>query len=177
VWARHADGIVIPVDDPAGTQNRYILGFFEGTYGADLIGCTIMRIRGVMTAALVGDTETSTEGYAAIRCGVRVTDHADINQTDYANDAMYASQEYADWMLFEPFMLDAIGEIPSGDIAEATAASEIRRIDVRAKRKLGELGETLELVAGRPATNSGDPPANTMAVRLRWDLSILVALP
>lgn len=176
VWARHSDGIVIPVDDPAGTQNRYLLDDFETRYSADLIGVTIMRIRGVMTAGLVGDSDAQ-EGYGAIRVGVRVTDHADINQTDYSNDAMYDTQAYADWMLFEPFMLDALGAIASGDIAEATAGSEVRRIDVKSRRKLGELGETLELVAGRPVTGGVDPPANTMAVRLRWDLSILVALP
>jgi len=176
VWARHADGIVIPTADPAGTQNRYLLEDFETRYSADLIGCTIMRIRGVMSAGLVGDSDTE-EGYAAIRVGVRVTDHADIDQTDYSNDAMYDTQAYADWMLFEPFMLDALGAIAAEDIAEATAASEVRRIDVRSRRKLGELNETLELLAGRPVTGGQDPPANTMAVRLRWDLSILVALP
>jgi len=74
-------------------------------------------------------------------------------------------------------MLDALGAIAAEDIAEATAASEVRRIDVRSRRKLGELNETLELLAGRPVTGGQDPPANTMAVRLRWDLSILVALP
>jgi len=176
VWARNADGIVIPVDDPAGTQNRYLLEHFETRYDADLIGCTIMRIRGVMTAALVADSDAQ-QGYAAIRCGIRVTDHADVDQTDYANSAMYEGQAYADWMAFEPFMLDAIGVIESGDIAEATSASEIRKIDIRSKRKLQELGETLELVAGRPSDSSSEPPFNTMAVRLRWDLSILVALP
>jgi len=176
IWARHSDGLVIPVDDPAGTQNRYILGHFEDIYDADLIGCTIMRIRGVISAGLVGDSDTQ-QGYAAIRCGIRVTDHADQDQTDYANDAMYESQAYADWMAFEPFMLDALGDIESGEIAEATAGSEIRRVDVRSKRKLQELGETLELVVGRPATDSADPPFNTMAVRVRWDLSVLVALP
>jgi len=176
IWTRNADGVVIPTDDPAGTQNRYLLDHFEGQYAGDLIGCTIMRIRGVITAALVGDSDAQ-EGYAAIRCAARVTDHADINQTDYANDALYMGQAYADWMLFEPFMLDASGAIASGEIAEASAGSEIRRVDVRAKRRLGELGETLELLVGRPATNSGDPPFNTMAVRVRWDLSILIALP
>lgn len=176
VWARHSDGIVIPIDDPAGTQNRYLLDDFETRYSADLIGITIMRIRGVITAGLVGDSDT-LEGYAAIRCGIRVTDHADENQTDYTNDAMYDTQAYADWMMFEPFMLDALAAVASGDAAEATAASEIRRIDVKSRRKLGELGETLELVIGRPVAGGVDPPANTMAVRVRWDLSILVALP
>lgn len=176
IWARHADGIIIPTGDPAGTQGRYLLEHFEDRYDADLIGCTIMRIRGTITAALVGDSDAQ-EGYAAIRCGARVTDHADLDQTDYANNAMYESQAYADWMMFEPFMLDASGAIDSGEIAEASAASEIRRVDVRAKRRLQELNETLELLVGRPATDSSEPPFNTMAARVRWDLSILIALP
>jgi len=176
IWARNADGIVIPVDDPAGTQNRYLLDHFEDRYDADLIGCTVMRIRGVISASLVGDSD-SQQGYAAIRCGIRVTDHADVDQTDYANAALYEGQAYADWMAFEPFMLDALGVIESGEIAEATAASEIRRVDVRSKRKLQELNETLELLVGRPGTASSAPPFNTMAVRVRWDLSILIALP
>lgn len=175
IWARDSDGVIIPVDT-VSTFNRYLLDSFETDYGANLIGCTIMRVRGVITAALAGDSDTQ-DGYAAARVGMRITDHADLDQTDYAEGAMYGGQAQADWFFFEPFMLDAGSDIAAGDHAELTSGSEIRHIDVRSRRRIGELQETLELIAGRPASTSTSPPFNTMAIRLRWDLSVLIALP
>jgi len=177
VWARDANGVVLPIDEPGGTQRFFPLSNFEGDYGAGLIGVTIMRIRGVITAALVGDTESLVQGYGAARFVARVTDHVDANSTDYVDGTLYGSQAQADWFMFEPFMLDAHGEIPSGEIAEASAASEIRHVDVRARRRLDELSSTVEVLVGRPEEDSTFPPFNTMPIRLRWDLSILVALP
>lgn len=176
MWARDANGVVLPITEPGGTQRFFPLSNFEGDYGAGLIGCTIMRIRGVITAALVGDTNL-VQGYGAARFVARITDHVDANSTDYVDGTLYGSQAQADWFMFEPFMLDAHGEILSGDIAEATAASEIRHVDVRARRRLDELSSTMEVLVGRPEEDSTFPPFNTMPMRLRWDLSVLVALP
>ena len=177
VWARDANGLVLPVDAPGDPQRFFPLSNFESDYGAGLIGCTIMRIRGVITAALVGDTEVGVQGYGACRVAARITDHVDANSTDYVDGTMYGTQAQADWFMFEPFMLDAGGEIASGDSAEASAAMEIRHVDVRARRRLDELNQTLEMLVGRPAEDSTFPPFNTMPVRVRYDLSVLVALP
>lgn len=176
VWVRTADGIVIPDDGTVGTQVRYPLTQFEGTYGANLIGCTVLRVRGVITAVLTGDTGI-TQSYAAVRFAMRVTDHADLNLGDYQEGALYGNQAQADWFLFEPFMLDNSTDITSGEEPETVTAGQIRMVDVKARRKVEEVDQTLELLCGRPVTTSTQPPANVGDVRVRWDLSILVALP
>jgi len=175
VWVRNAQGVVI---GPGGNFSSFPLGQFEGSYGAQLIGCTIMRIRGTMSACIVGNaTPAGTEAFAAIRFGIRITDHADLALGDYAIGAMYGNQAQADWFCFESFMLDNGGTTTAGNEVDTTAASEIRRIDVKSRRRLDELDQVVEILAGAPAPGSTQPPENTAQVRLRWDLSYLVALP
>lgn len=175
VWVRNAQGVVI---NPGGTFSSFPLGQFEGSYGAQLIGCTVMRIRGVMSACIVGNaTPAGSEAYAAVRFAIRITDHSDLAIGDYAIGALYGNQAQADWFCFEPFMLDNGGTTTAGNEVDTTAASEIRRIDVKSRRKLEELDQVVEILAGAPAPGSTQPPENTAGVRLRWDLSYLVALP
>ena len=167
-------GVII---NPGGTFQHFPLGQFEGTFGAQLIGCTVMRIRGVASAAIVGDpTPSVAEAYAAVRLGARIIDHVDIAPTDYAVGAMYGNQAQADWFMFEPFMLDNSGTTTAGQEVDTTSASEIRMIDVKARRKIDELDQTVQILAGAPAPGSTQPPENTVGVRLRWDLSFLIAL-
>ena len=165
--------------NPGGTFNGLPLNNFETLYGANLIGATVMRVRGVISATLVGPTTpVNAQAYAAIRCGMRVTDHSDVAFGDYQVGAMFLNQAHADWFMFEPFMLDNAGTIAaSTDEVDTTAASEIRHVDVKARRKIEELEDTLEFLVGAPPPASAQPPENTAGVRVRWDLSILVALP
>lgn len=172
VWARNAMGVVV---NSGGTFSHFPLAQFEGTFGAQLIGCTIMRIRGVASAALVG--ASVGEAFAAVRLAARITDHADLAPTDYAIGAMFGNQAQADWFMFEPFMLDNSGVTLANEEVDTTSASEIRQIDVRARRKFEELDQTLEILVGAPAPASTQPPFNTAGVRVRWDLSYLIALP
>lgn len=176
IWARYAQGVVV---NPGGTFQGLPLNNFETLYGANLIGATVFRIRGVISATLVGPTNpVGAQAYAAVRCGMRVTDHSDINQTDYQVGAMYLNQAHADWFMFEPFMLDNAGTIAANtDEVDTTAASEIRHVDVKARRRIDELEQSLEFLVGAPAPGSTAPPENTSGARIRWDLSILVALP
>lgn len=171
VWVRNAFGVVV---NPGGQFNSFPLGQFEGSYGAQLIGCTVMRVRGVITCCIAG--ASTGQAIAAVRVALRVTDHADLNQTDYALGAMYGNQAQADWFMFEPFMLDNSGVSIVNEEVDSTTAGEIRHIDVRARRKIQELDQTLELFVGAPAPGSTQPPENTAPVRVRGDLSYLVAL-
>lgn len=172
VWARTAGGVVV---NTGGLLSVFPLSQFEGSYGAQLIGCTIMRTRGVISAALVG--ASVGESFAAVRFACRITDHADLAAQDYAIGAMYGNQAQADWFIFEPFMLDNSGISTANEEVDTTSASEIRLIDVKARRRFQELDQVAELLIGAPAPASTTPPANTAAVRIRWDLSFLIALP
>lgn len=174
IWARHAFGVVVGV---GGTFSSFPLGILEAQYGAQLIGATIMRVRGVITCTITNSIPPTAQAYAAIRIGLRVTDHADLAPQDYGVGAMYGNQAHADWFMFEPFMLDNAGVATLDEEVDTTAASEIRHIDVRARRKIEELDQTVEMLIGAPAPGSTNPPESTAQVRVRGDLSLLVALP
>ena len=174
VWVRNAGGVVV---NPGGHLSTFPLQGFETSYGAQLIGATIMRVRGVITCTITDSQPPAAQAYAALRFAMRMTDHSDPLQQDYAVGAMYGTQQYADWFMFEPFMLDNAGAATLGEEVDTTSASEIRIVDVKARRKIDELGVTAEILIGSPAPGSTNPPESTAGVRCRWDLSILVALP
>lgn len=172
VWARHASSVLV---NEGGLLSIFPLSQFEGTYGAQLIGSTVMRVRGVICCALFGGSSL-TPANGAIRVAARITDHADVAAQDYAIGAMYGNQAQADWFMFEPFLLDNGGGALNGsEEADMTSASEIRHIDVRARRRFQELDQTVEMLIGSPAVDA--PPGFSSAVRVSLDLSFLIALP
>lgn len=173
IWARHASLVTLA---PGGLLALAPLQELETTYGAQLIGATIMRVRGVISATIAGTSDG--DAFSAFRIGMRVTDHADNAPQDYAIGAMYTFQAHADWFLFEPFMLDNSGASVAGEEVDTTAASEIRLVDVKARRKIQELDQTVEMVIGSPSpTGPITLPKASVNTRVRWDFSILVALP
>lgn len=172
VWARHASSVLV---NEGGLLSIFPLSAFEGTYGAQLIGSTVMRVRGVICVALFGSS-AGTPANGAIRVAARITDHADLAGQDYTIGALYGNQAQADWFMFEPFLLDNGGAALNGtEEGDMTSASEIRHIDVRARRKFQELDQTVEMLIGSPAVDA--PPGFSSSVRVSLDLSFLIALP
>lgn len=158
IWARH---------DVAASSTNQILGSdllsqFETLYGAQLIGCTVVRIRGTMWATSTGGTGTTNTA----RIGVRVESGTGL---DLSAPLPVASGPYtddsADWMLWEPFT-NTIG--PSGQYPTTLIG---RTIDVRSSRKMEELGQRLIAVF------APNPAAPTIVWSYGWDLSIGVKLP
>ena len=158
VWARHFFAGTMTGDALASD----LLSQFETDYGAQLIGCTITRIRGYMYA-IASDAETDTLN--AFRAGIRVsTGNLDISSG--VPDQSPWTDENADWMAWEPF---ATVNTPSTATADDPLSA--RLIDVKAQRRLDELGERLLLIHG------GAPGAPTITWAYGWDLSIGVKLP
>lgn len=179
VWARTFGGAILD-EEGVNTDNavvNYPLNDFESTYNSQLIGCTIMATRGIITATMVEpETPGATESYASARFALRIIDVAGIvsGSAQYDYDAIYTNQAHADWFLFEPFALHEGGILGQLETPEARSASEIRRIDNRARRKLSEMEQTIELHIGVPPTGSNH---NTAWIHFFWDLSFLIALP
>lgn len=176
IWARTTHTALI---NPGGQLVSTPLATFETTYGAQLIGATLMAVRGVVCVTLRGPTVIGgNPAIGRVRMGMRITDHSDLAPVDYALGAMYGNQAHADWFLFEPFCLDNAGTIATAtDEVDTTAASEIRQINCRARRRFQELDQTLEMIVGSPAPGAGPPPENTTPISYNADLSILIALP
>lgn len=126
-----------------------MLSGFETAYGAQLIGCTIARVRLDLTVL----TPTAPGG---LLYGVRV---ADVDQaTDLAVAPTYGpgSRPHLDWM--------AWGTV----LTESSSARAVKEVDVRSMRKVEELGETLVLSVENAGVDS-----------ITWGgaISVLVMLP
>lgn len=155
VWARQNSQSNVPT----GAFNALdLLGDFNDEYGADLVGCTCVRIRMrvFVESATTDDTNISVAGL-----GVRVADDSAVASADTLDPLGPLSDLHADWMFFEstsftgsaalmPFMVD-------------------HYFDVKAMRKFEELGQGLYLFVDH------DNPTNAASINVTS--SVLLALP
>lgn len=118
VWARVTG---LNVDITAGTATfTNALATFETAYGASLLGCTIMRVRGMIYPG------TQADG-GVIVAGLRVMEDSEFT-VGYTAAAGPGTDLHADWMYWEA--------IPS-------SRNEGHYFDVRAMRKIDELSQGL----------------------------------
>lgn len=139
-----------------------VLAQFVNSYGAALIGCTIVRMRGIINATGIGTVAQSVTAAAFIG------DSNDVTRGSNANDNFYDSQSRGkDYFLVEPFFLPAT----TSDVRLSPGDAQQRVIDVRAMRKLDEVSQRVILdfspISGALQNN------NTM----NFDLSMLIMLP
>lgn len=157
VWAHIRDTSTVPA---SGVPNRLnLLGDFETALGAQLIGATVVRIRGVMSVvgtAVVGGVPNIVRAAAIVE--------PNPGSAAVAADGPWGGQ-FNDWMLFEPFM-------DWGPAVVQTMPVGSRVIDVKSSRKIEEINETLFLYVAAPVA-----PANSAAVQFTYDLSIGIKLP
>lgn len=152
VWARAWSGADISIAQNATAQID-LLSQFQALLGADLVGCTIMRIRG--TVAL----QNTTAGLG-LHAGFGImVGPADLTAAQTDPDAHPGD----DWMYWRRFL------------ANQAVAGEFARVDnfdfdVRAKRKLDEVA--LNLWGG--FTNKNNAAGN---IAISWATSTLIALP
>lgn len=159
VWARHT----FVGEQTGAAVGGDLLSQFETDYGAQLIGATITRIRGYAFAQATDATDNTINQY---RMGIRVlSGNLDLSGTVPDQDPW--TDENADWMAWMPFAsVVAVGGLPIGD-----SVLNAMRVDVKAQRRLDELGERLVLF------QAGNPGAPTITWAVGWDLSIGVKLP
>lgn len=155
----------------AATPVRFnLLTPFETAYGANLIGCTIMAIKGYVgvlgTSAVAGD-------HFFCRAGVKVTDQPLALVA--GGDSLYAADSntggaHDDWMAFWPLVVPSPVGVGTASPGWDGGGSAFMRVDVQSRRRLSELGQSLMLDVSAVAVAGID---------LVWthDLSILIALP
>lgn len=156
VWARAAVGQIAL--GPNGVSRTNLLANFETLYGAQLIGTTVMRIRGI-----VATTTDATGGFQRLRMAAKVESTQDPAPSTV--DGPYGS-EHDDWMLWEPFATNGASDEYFGNDVAA------RVIDVQSARRLEELGEELQLWFQAAPDNQADTQ-----VALTYELSVGLKLP
>lgn len=135
-----------------------LLSTFETAYGAQLIGCTIVRIRGLMFAF----TDEAAGAVDSFRMAARVTS-GNVDISTAVPDLTPFTDENADWMLYEPF-INFTGNT-DGHVGN------IRYVDNQSSRKIEELGERFVMFHG------SNPAAPTVQWGYGYDLSIGIKLP
>jgi hypothetical protein len=125
------------------------LADFESTYGANLIGATVARVRGAIS--MVPTVAGASQAIFAARVSL------DSDAT--AGNGPYDAQ-YADWSMYEPFVYNDAG------VADAEQAT-VRVVDVKSMRKLDEVNEQFTWWI----------QARGQAYQATWNLSVLLLLP
>lgn len=140
-----------------------MLSQFQTAYGAELVGCTIMRTRGVLQFARPG----IANNVVTIRATMHIVDQAEAVRATVANDNAFNPGTAAnlDYMMFEPFSVCQAAAFDNG------SAVSNRVVDVKAARRLPELNQTLVFRVSAIGTQAAD------AVQWNADFSLLVALP
>lgn len=159
VWARTlVAGSISSTTFPAPGDVAYVnlLGQFETQYGADMLGCTIMRLRGRVGFVVTG---VNTASIAQLIFGARIATQESSSPpaplTELPDSAGPATSPHADWMCYAP-----INSTFNGD--------DSGLIDVKSMRRLDELNQYF-LGAFQMGNNS--------AATFNATLSTLLALP
>lgn len=115
VWAR--EDVTEQTIAASGVLHTDALAQFETAYGADLLGATIMRVRGQMVhdQSIVAGMRVFTQDTLA---GLTASNGPDADQ-------------HADWFVYQASFVEAAG------------TRRVVELDIRAARKLEELGQSL----------------------------------
>lgn len=152
------------------TPTRFnLLSGFETAYGANLIGCTVMAIRGYL--GFLGQSTVAGD-HAFGRVGIKVTDQPQALVA--GSDSLYDTTSQSggahdDWMAFYPLFVSSTGAGQASPGWDG-AGSSWARVDVQSRRRIDELGQALMLDVSLIAVTGID-------LVYAHDLSILVALP
>lgn len=156
VWARAQGDALVAAGTGAGAGFKTdLLTQFEGAYGADLLGATVMRVRGQYFADM-----------ASFLAGPGAVGHLTAGIRTYAepldpDEETPADTPHADWMSYEPFICAITGD--------PFYASDRRTVDVQSSRKMEELGTGLLLAVSHNVSG--------VAIPFSYDLSIGLKLP
>lgn len=130
VWARIAEE---QFSVAAGEFNGLnLLNQFETAYGANLIGCTVVRIR-LRYSAFIADTT----GQPVAAMGVRVADDANITSAIATDPLGPLNDLHADWMMWDTTHASLVQ--PAASTNEGPLLS--RYMDIKSMRKFEELGQ------------------------------------
>lgn len=139
VWNR-VWGTLSPSSDPATPIGVDLLADFRNTAGASTIGATVMRVRG-----LISPTGQGTVPNAASTHGFLIDS---VNEDPLERDNMPVNRPEEDWLGWLPWNA-SLGTVPS-EPATWNAQGSPWAVDIKAARKLEEVGQTLWMFMDAP---------------------------
>lgn len=162
VWARSFGILATGAGTPLGLD---LLGNFQSEYGAQLIGSTVVRIRGYIAPTAIGGGADSL-GFGGV-WGIIIGRDND----DYTDPLMAVEQrEHDDWLAYLPWAVQNPNLAQEQLLSSNVDASPFA-VDIKSQRKIEELGQTLQL--WRTQLDGGDVDWTGW----EWHLSIGLKLP
>lgn len=156
VWNRLIFQTTLTQANPGFTAN--CLEPLQTDIGAQLLGCTVMRIRGRVNWQTIGSNVNQVVGAIGVR---PITDDSlpfgAVALANIASGPAHIPGRHMDWMMYEPV------SIPEGNWQDIN-------IDTRARRKVDELGDGIMFYADAGTL------AGTDTVKVAGVLSFLIAL-
>lgn len=170
VWARSFGTLGFSADPATTFIGADLLGNFQSEYGAQLLGATVVRVRGFIAPG-IATAGADSAGYAAT-VGMIVDKDRDP-ATGYIlqgnEDLAVEQREHDDWMAYLPFTVQNPSDVRT-DITWNTMASPYA-VDIKSSRKIEELGQTLQLWTSTPPADNPDLPG------IGFHLSVGLKLP
>lgn len=176
IWTRMAPAITSlnPVGVASGNmvESQDLLQTFRNEAGITRgpVGLTVMRIRMLITADLsTNNSLANIRASAGLYYGIRVCDFSQLAAEEAVEAPNFGPQldPHADWMTW--------GRVPMKALTQVDASNQTglfwEEVDVRAMRKMEELGQTLGLYI-QTTTGAAAVVSNVLA-----STSVLVALP
>lgn len=158
VWNRFTGSFITGIDGQTNPVGVDLLRDFRETAGASTVGATIMRIRGIIVPTAGGENNPVDGGAYGF-----LIDSVNEDSVDTRNAPHQRPEE--DWLGWLPW------SAPLSSVQTDPATwnhSNDWQVDIKAARKLEELGQTLWMFADRPTAG---------AVNTYFDLSIGMKLP
>lgn len=168
VWARTSG----QVTTQAGQLNSFgvdLLAQFQQEYGAQLLGATFVRARGLMFPRAPGISAAAQFGGIAAMI---------VEQDQILNDEAQriayqpGNRRHDDWLAWMPFF--QVGGATPGRPATSFNGSSDYNVDIKSSRKIEELGQGLHLWMGHDPNLGGNPEQE---IDLYYSLSLGLKLP
>lgn len=161
IWARSSGFLT---RDDAGAD---LLAQFQTEYGAQLLGATVVRIRGWVAPGTipVGADGSQFDGLYGF-----IVDDDRFSYTFASAPSLAVEQrEHDDWLWYSPFVVQNYTTTQRTDLTPNAQANPWA-VDVKSSRKIEELGQTLQIW-------QSTPDANPDFTGLGFHLSIGLKLP
>lgn len=150
-----------------------MLSQFQADYGADLFGFTVTRIRGYYTFWAPNQPDVTTS--ANLSLGIRIGTENAVPATDAEQaELIPINDEYADWMYTRNNLLLMPGSTSLTPTPSEQAMGNRVELDLKAQRRLDEMGQSLFLFAG---VNAPIEPDTDTELTAWWDFNILCKRP
>ena len=139
----------VTLTEAKSASQQSLLATFQEAYDADLFGFTVTRIIGHYTYWTSDATDVSTTYNLSV--GIRVDETSDTQGIDdtQQSDRLPINDPHVDWMYARNNLGITYGTTASATTDQTAIAANNRvELDLRAQRRMDELGQSLYLVGG-----------------------------